>query len=223
MKMITRHVLTLLVSITVLCIGCNSDSGDEDSGCQGAQCGSEDTAGGGDTSVTDPEDSSQPTADLATEADVGAGQDLPGADITEPLEDIKIEEEVAPAVDLSVDETPESNLVVIPISELTTTAKFYTHQVGKIATVKYFAVLDSNDGVHVAFDACDLCYGSKKGYSQSGSNMVCNNCGNSFAITGIGTENRAGGCWPGYLEVTVTETEILIDPAILDAGSWYFE
>lgn len=223
MKMIARQVLPLLASIMVLCIGCSSGSDSDESDCRSGQCSSEDTTGGGDTSLTDPEDSAQPTPDLASEPDVAAGQDQFVGDSTEPLEDITVQEEIAPVVDLIADEASESNLVVIPLSDLSTTAKFYTHQVGKVATVKYFAVLDSNGGAHVAFDACDICYGSKKGYSQSGSNMVCNNCGNAFAITGIGTENRAGGCWPGYLEVTITDTEILIDPEALDAGAWYFQ
>jgi hypothetical protein len=111
--------------------------------------------------------------------------------------------------------------IVIPLASLTPTATFFTYE-ALTTTVRYFAVLDGTNAPHVAFDACDVCYGAKKGYQQVGTEMVCNNCGNSFEITGIGTENVGGGCWPGYLEVALTATDILIEPETLEAGSWYF-
>ena len=41
-----------------------------------------------------------------------------------------------------------------------------------------FFVLKSKDGVvRAAFNACDVCFASKKGYTQDGDYMICNNCG----------------------------------------------
>ncbi len=111
----------------------------------------------------------------------------------------------------------------IPLADLTDTASFYTYTTDAGVEVDFFAVLDSDGGVHVAFDACDVCYRAGLGYSQSGEQMVCNNCGNRFDISGIGTENLGGGCWPGYLPMTLTDTEAHILFEDLESGSWYFE
>ena len=134
-----------------------------------------------------------------------------------PLDTIPAEDTPPP------EDTPEpADEVVIPLSELSTTAVFYTWD-APTATISFFAVLDDAGGVHVAFDACDVCYGAKLGYSQDGNQMVCNNCGNKFLITGIGTTNRGGGCWPGYLPITTDDHAVYIQHADLAGGSWYFE
>ena len=115
--------------------------------------------------------------------------------------------------------------IAIPLEDLTTTAQFYSFETEAApnTVVHYFAVLDAGGAPHVAFDACDVCYASRLGYSQSGTKMVCNNCSNEFEISGIGTENLGGGCWPGHLPIDVTETEIHIETADLDDGAWYWE
>ncbi len=112
--------------------------------------------------------------------------------------------------------------VSIALSSLSTTATFFEYQ-GETTVIEYFAVLDDGGDPHLAFDACDICYAARRGYSQEGSVMVCNNCGNQFDITGIGTSNTGGGCWPGYLPITVTETDVVILLSDLESGSWYFE
>ncbi len=44
-----------------------------------------------------------------------------------------------------------------------------------------FFVLKSKDGVvRAAFNACDVCFAAKKGYTQDGDEMICNNCGRRF-------------------------------------------
>ncbi len=148
--------------------------------------------------------------------EVGSTEDTSASDLATP-EDLLTVEDLPPTEDVPVDDA-----IYIPITELSTTASFFEYE-GHKATIKYFAVLDGEGQVHVAFDACDVCYGAKLGYSQMGSVMVCNNCGNQFAISGIGTENKGGGCWPGFLEATITDTHLVIEPDILEAGSWYFE
>ncbi len=52
---------------------------------------------------------------------------------------------------------------------------------GKI--IKFF-VVNSPDGTlraaFDAFDACDVCFPAKKGYTQEGDFMICKNCGRKF-------------------------------------------
>ena len=86
-----------------------------------------------------------------------------------------------------------------------------------------FFVVRSGDSVKTAFDACDVCYRAKKGYSQKGRDMVCNNCDNHYAISSLGTENlRGGGCWPGYLPSKTEGDYLVIKISDLEAGSYRF-
>jgi uncharacterized membrane protein len=110
---------------------------------------------------------------------------------------------------------------LIPTSDISTTAKFYSYDVDGI-TVRYFAVKDAQGAVHVAFDACDVCYEAKKGYSQNGDLMQCLNCGRTFSISSIGTDNTAGGCWPSYLPMRLDGNNIVINKSDLEAKSYMF-
>ena len=109
----------------------------------------------------------------------------------------------------------DSTYVRIPLSELSTTAKFYTY-----GNARYFAVLGSDGQPRTAFDACQTC--GPKGYTQNGNNMKCKNCGREFSIDSLGVENTGYGCWPGYLPSEVAGGEILIKKSDL-AGSKFFK
>jgi len=111
--------------------------------------------------------------------------------------------------------------VQIPISDLSTAATFYSYDSSGV-TVRYFAVKDSQGNVHVAFDACDVCYEAKKGYKQNGNDVQCLNCGKTFSITSIGTENTAGGCWPSYLPMQISGNDVIIKLSDLEAKSIMF-
>ena len=65
--------------------------------------------------------------------------------------------------------------ITIPLSEVSTTAKFYTFNY-KGVDINYFAVLGSDGKPRTAFDACDVC-GGYKGYQQVGTDIKCRNCG----------------------------------------------
>ncbi len=121
----------------------------------------------------------------------------------------------------SVGVNTSSNQIMIPISELSTTAQFSTYETGG-KTVRFFEVKDANGGVHVATDACDVCYANHKGYRQSGTVMECNNCGKIFAIDKIGTENTAGGCWPSYLPIRIDGGNVVINKSDLDGKAFMF-
>ncbi|MGZ4943657.1 MAG: DUF2318 domain-containing protein [Halobacteriota archaeon] len=99
------------------------------------------------------------------------------------------------------------NELKIPVSSITNTLSFYTYQ-SNGTTIKFFAVKGTDGNVHVAFDTCDVC--GPKGYTQSGSDVVCNNCGKHFAINSIGTANVNGGCWPSHLSMSINGDSVVI-------------
>jgi len=111
--------------------------------------------------------------------------------------------------------------VRIPISDIDATATFYSYDADGV-TVRYFAVKDAQGAIHVAFDACDVCYEAKKGYKQVAVQMQCLNCGQQFAITSIGSENTAGGCWPSYLDMKIDGNDVVIKIADLEAKTYMF-
>ena len=110
--------------------------------------------------------------------------------------------------------------ISIPLSEISTTARFYDLEVAG-TKVKYFAVMGDDGEPRTAFDACDVCGGSA-GYRQEGQDMVCNKCGRHFAISEIGTKNKGGGCWPSYLSHEIVGDNIVIKKSEIAAGSWRF-
>jgi uncharacterized membrane protein len=112
--------------------------------------------------------------------------------------------------------------VRIPLSEISSKAKFYEYDADG-ATITFFAVQADDGSVKTGFDECDVCYNTRKGYRQEGNYMVCNNCGNRYPISGLGTENKKpGGCWPGYLPSTVEGDNLVIKKSDLESGRWMF-
>ena len=111
--------------------------------------------------------------------------------------------------------------VRISVSQLSATALFYEYNSGT-TTIRYFGAIGSDGNVHVATDACDVCYAQKKGYRQVGDVMKCNNCGKEFPINSVGTENLSGGCWPSYLPLTISGGDAVIQLSDLKARSFMF-
>jgi len=99
------------------------------------------------------------------------------------------------------------DVVKIPLSNISSTLSFYTYKSNGTA-VKFFAVKGTDGNVHVAFDTCDVC--GPKGYTQSGNDVVCSNCGKHFEINSIGTANLRGGCWPSHLNMRVDNNSVVI-------------
>jgi hypothetical protein len=84
-----------------------------------------------------------------------------------------------------------------------------------------FFVLKSNDGVvRAAFNACDVCFESHRGYSQSGDEMVCNNCGRRFPADQINV--LQGGCNPSPLKRALEGDTLVIRAEDIVAGAGYF-
>lgn len=84
--------------------------------------------------------------------------------------------------------------LVIAKSEVTEIAKFYPYEVGG-QKAEVVAVKASDGTVRTAFNTCQVCFDSGRGYYvQEGDELVCQNCGNRFQIDQV--EKIKGGCNP---------------------------
>lgn len=112
------------------------------------------------------------------------------------------------------------DVVTIPLSDLSSTVKFYTHEDAGV-NIKYFAVLGTDGNPRTAFDACDVC-GGYQGYVQQGNDIMCRKCGRVFSIDGLGTKNKGYGCWPSYLPHEVKDGNLLIKVSNIKSGRHRF-
>ncbi len=117
--------------------------------------------------------------------------------------------------------TVSNGAVNLPVAKLTDgKAHFYKFGDGG-KEITFFAVKSADGSVKTAFDACDACYKSKKGYEQQGDKMNCKNCNQKFAINRLGP-NATGGCNPGYLPHQQSGNIISISVNDLKGGARYF-
>lgn len=96
----------------------------------------------------------------------------------------------------SVTSIKKDGYLAIPIAGLSQTASFYKADLDG-TEVELVALKDSKGNLRTAFNACQVCYSSGRGYyRQEGEYLVCQNCGNSFTIDQVGI--ASGGCnpWP---------------------------
>jgi uncharacterized membrane protein len=111
--------------------------------------------------------------------------------------------------------------ITIPVTDLSDgQAKFYSYDAGGIE-VKYFVMKSSDGEYRAAFDACDVCFQNKKGYTQQGDEMVCNNCGRRFPSTKINV--LEGGCNPSPIERSVKGKTLVLKTSDIEAGVQYFQ
>lgn len=84
-----------------------------------------------------------------------------------------------------------------------------------------FFVVKSRDGViRAAFDACDVCFPAKKGYTQDGDYMICNNCGRRFHTSQVNVVE--GGCNPAPLKRANVGDNLVIKVADILPGARFF-
>jgi len=115
----------------------------------------------------------------------------------------------------------DTTVVTVPVNDVGSSAKYYTYDSG--GTIERFFLVKGPDGnIHVAMDACDVCYPAKKGYKQSGDKMVCNNCGKSYSINSLGTDNTAGGCWPSHIAMKIMNGNVAMKKTDLDTKAYLF-
>ncbi|MCX6153443.1 MAG: Fe-S-containing protein [Candidatus Kapabacteria bacterium] len=130
------------------------------------------------------------------------------------------------ALNLVISSELFSQTVTQPVAGVTANFKkyIYTEILSKSTKrdIEYVCILSSKGEVKTCLNACDVCYGAHKGYSKSGTTLVCNNCGNKFAIDGLGTQGT-GGCNPGYLPHTIVGDSVVFQIAdFLPKGELYF-
>jgi uncharacterized membrane protein len=99
-------------------------------------------------------------------------------------------------------------------------AVFFEPKLASGKPVRFFVVKDG-DAYKAALDACEVCFHAKKGYEQKGKDMICRNCGRSFAIADIGPHNE-DGCNPVPLTQTVEGDQLVIKTSELEKGTSYF-
>ena len=108
----------------------------------------------------------------------------------------------------------------IPLGDVSGKARFFDYALPNKRPVRFF-VIKSSDGVYrAALDACDVCYHARKGYSQEGDDMVCNNCGMHFHSALI--NEVSGGCNPVGLSRTIEGEHLIIRASELEQGGKYF-
>lgn len=88
----------------------------------------------------------------------------------------------------------ENGDVMIPLSDLSSKARFYDVEIDG-TKLELLAVKAADGSIHTAFNTCQVCYSSGRGYYvQEGDELVCQNCGNRFPINEVGVTRN--GCNP---------------------------
>ncbi|MDR1826791.1 MAG: DUF2318 domain-containing protein [Methylobacteriaceae bacterium] len=113
--------------------------------------------------------------------------------------------------------------LVIRVGDVTNKAKFHTVNVDG-TEMGVIAVRASDGSVRTAFNTCQVCYASGRGYyKQMGNYLVCQNCGNRFRMDDV--EVTRGGCNPVPItkeDKVVTEDTITIPYAFLQRSRELF-
>jgi len=101
-----------------------------------------------------------------------------------------------PAEPIHVGTLEKGKSLIIPTAEISNDASFYSVEVEGVV-MEVIAVKDSKGEIRTAFNTCQVCYDSGRGYYvQDGEQLVCQNCGNRFTMDQV--EIETGGCnpWP---------------------------
>lgn len=110
--------------------------------------------------------------------------------------------------------------VHIPLSKVNDgAAHFYSYKT-KGKSIQFFVVKSRDGVIRAAFDACDVCFPARKGYSQDGDFMICNNCGRRFHSTRINVVE--GGCNPAPLIRHEVGDKLVIRVADILPGGRFF-
>lgn len=115
--------------------------------------------------------------------------------------------------------TPQ--IITYPASQFTDgKARFFQFKTHNGKTIRYFIVRSSDGVIRAAFDACDVCWPSGKGYYQDGNFMVCRNCGQRFPTPKVNV--ITGGCNPTALNRQLSQTRVTLRIKDIMAGLPYF-
>jgi uncharacterized membrane protein len=118
----------------------------------------------------------------------------------------------------------KDNDIVIQTKDITETATFYPANING-TDLEVFAVKATDGSIRTAFNTCQVCYSSGKGYyKQEGDKLVCQNCGNQFGTDDV--EVVKGGCNPVPITSeykTVSDDTITISKDVLTQAIVIFE
>lgn len=124
--------------------------------------------------------------------------------------------------------TPKNEIVkdsdiVIQTADITDTPSFYPASIGGV-DLEVLAVKASDGTIRTAFNTCQVCYNSGKGYYKvDGNELVCQNCGNRFGMDDVGVTK--GGCNPVPITEeykTVTDDTITVSKDVLSQATVIF-
>ena len=114
--------------------------------------------------------------------------------------------------------------LVIQIAEITENALFFPVDIDGVR-MEVLAVKAPDGTIRTAFNTCQVCYASGSGYFvQTGSLLVCQNCGRRFRMSQI--ERQAGGCNPVPIfpaNKTVTDETITVSREYLKQAKAIFQ
>lgn len=128
---------------------------------------------------------------------------------------------MAPATEQAAVQAGEK-VVALPVKMFADgKARHFEHKLPDGITVRYFVVKSSDGIIRAAYDACDVCWPSGKGYYQEGDVMVCANCGRRFPSVSV--NEVKGGCNPAPLRREVKGEQVIIRLADIAQGRQYFD
>jgi uncharacterized membrane protein len=114
----------------------------------------------------------------------------------------------------------ENGEVRIPLKDVDDGNAHYYSFEGEDKDIKFFIVKSRDGVIRAAFDACDVCFTAKKGYTQDGEYMICNNCGRKFHSSQVNVVE--GGCNPAPLNRETVGNELVIKVADILPGARFF-
>ena len=99
-------------------------------------------------------------------------------------------------------------------------AKFYRFLNAGNQEVKFFVGRDRTGEIHAAFDANEICFKRKRGYSFDNGWFTCRVCDKSFALADV--NEGQGGCEPVPVKHRVEGDELIIAETAMLEGWRYF-
>lgn len=100
--------------------------------------------------------------------------------------------------------TRDTDLTIVQ-SDVTSNAKYYPYQVNNV-DMEVLAVKLEDGTIKAALNTCLSCYNTGRGYfEQKGSQLICQNCGNTFELKNVGLQK--GECYP----LPIPSSEITVD------------
>jgi len=117
---------------------------------------------------------------------------------------------------------PQNGVFRFPVSAFQDgKARHFQYASSPTQRIRFFVVRSVDGVIRAAFDACDVCFRSKKGYVQQGNDMICINCGLKFRTDKV--NEVSGGCNPHPLKRTVQDGNVIISQQDVLAGLKYFQ